>query len=430
MWNPHIIRDDFLPDHSNDIVVTEKDKAILKGLAEKNRTYSELPIMRERKRLWTRHNDLKSERPMILADCEGAWQEMIPTEDLQCTDPVLREWELRLRKGIFNFEDIGDDDVIEPWFEIPWDVKIGDYGVTVEKVYGENRGSYSWKHPINNLDEDLEKLKFRKLSVNREATNRDIDIANQIFGDILPARIGGKYWWSAGMTADIIHLVGMEDFMIYMFDNPSGVHRLMKWFSDEFDHFMNWFVDEGLLNPTYNNEYVGSGGIAYTKDLPVSRLGVDGKSTLKNIWGHSESQETVGISPEMFSEFIFPYQKPLIEQYGLACYGCCEGVEDRLPYIMELNNLRRVSISPWANEERCAEILSDKYVYSRKPNPAPVSIGFDEAAIAESLEYTLNTAKGCNLEFNMKDTHTLENDKTRMKRWVEITRNKIDDIWE
>lgn len=38
-------------------------------------------------------------------------------------------------------------------------------------------------------------------------------------------------------------------------------------------------------------------------------------------------QETVGISLEMFEEFIFPCYKKISESYGLLSYGCCEPVD-------------------------------------------------------------------------------------------------------
>ena len=147
---------------------------------------------------------------------------------------------------------------------------------------------------------------------------------------------------------------------------------------------------------------------------------------LSDIWGHSESQETVGVSPDMFAEFIFPYQKPIIEKFGLACYGCCEAIDQRMATVLEVDNIRRLSVSPWADEAKCAELLGRNYLYSRKPNPSPICVGFDETAVRESLEKTLTVAKGCNLEFNMKDTHTLQNDRTRPGRWVKIARELID----
>ncbi len=114
MWNPNIVRENFLANRDLTPKVTDKDVEVLRRLAERNYEISQSAVSAERRRLWKKHNSLESERPMILADPEAAWAELIPTESLLCEDPLLREWELMLRKGIFNFEKIGDDDVVEP----------------------------------------------------------------------------------------------------------------------------------------------------------------------------------------------------------------------------------------------------------------------------------------------------------------------------
>ena len=46
-----------------------------------------------------------------------------------------------------------------------------------------------------------------------------------------------------------------------------------------------------------------------------------------DMWGFTESQETVRVSPKMVGEFVFPYQRPLQERFGLNCYGCCEPLD-------------------------------------------------------------------------------------------------------
>ena len=76
----------------------------------------------------------------------------------------------------------------------------------------------------------------------------------------------------------------------------------------------------------------------------------------------------------MYAEFVLPYMKRLTDRFGLVYYGCCEPVHDRLELIMEaMPNLRSVSVTPWADLSKVAEMLGDRYVYSRKPDPVPIS---------------------------------------------------------
>ena len=74
-----------------------------------------------------------------------------------------------------------------------------------------------------------------------------------------------------------------------------------------------------------------------------------------------------------------------------------------------------------------AEALGRDYVFSRKPNPALISTGiFDEDAIRADIRETLDVAGDCRLEIIMKDVHTLDNDPTRLARWVELAREEIE----
>jgi hypothetical protein len=211
-----------------------------------------------------------------------------------------------------------------------------------------------------------------------------------------------------------------------MIDDPDGLHRLMKFLHDDHVAFAKWLEGEGLLSLNNENDYIGSGSVGYTHELP--KAGMDGKVRMLDTWCLSESQETVGVGPDMFEEFIYPYQKSLIEQFGLCYYGCCEPVHSRWHVIKGIRNLRKVSVSPWCDEAIMAKELAGKYVYGRKPNPAQVSTDrFDEDAIRADLRKTieLTAAAGCNTELVMKDVHTVKNQPLRLARWVEIAREEI-----
>ena len=59
------------------------EKEALRKLAKQVREISERDIEKEKARLWTLHNDLKPERPMIFADPENGWNEIIAAEELR-----------------------------------------------------------------------------------------------------------------------------------------------------------------------------------------------------------------------------------------------------------------------------------------------------------------------------------------------------------
>lgn len=407
--------------------MNNQDVNTLRSLAAKVREIAERPVMTERKERWRRHNALEQTGPMLLCFPEGAWEEILPPESMTCSEPRLRAWERQLKMKIWWADEAKDDHVIEPWFDLAWRVDIGDFGVPVEKQQGEHRGSFAYVHPLKNLPADLDKLQYRPLHVDREASERDRQQAMEMFGDILPARFRGNYWWTCGLTWAALQLIGMEEMMLAPYEQPENLHRLMAWLRDEQLHFIEWFEKEGLLSDQNEADYVGSGSLGCTDELPLRDRAPGTPARLTDRWGFAESQETMGMSPEMFSEYVLPYQVPLLDRFGLNYYGCCEPLEARWSSVKTIPRLRRVSVSPWAKMDVMAEQLGRDYVYCRKPNPAPICVGFQEDVIRRDLRDTLEQAGDCILEIVLKDTHTIENDPSRLIRWVELAREAVED---
>jgi hypothetical protein len=129
----------------------------------------------------------------------------------------------------------------------------------------------------------------------------------------------------------------------------------------------------------------------------------------------------------MFAEFIFPYQLPIQERFGLNCYGCCEPLDKRWHTVKEIPNLRRVSISPWADIANMAEMLGYQYIFSMKPSPTDLAMSnFDEELIRSKLRDSLDKTRECRVEVIMKDNHTIGNDPQRVIRWVGIAREEAE----
>jgi hypothetical protein len=405
--------------------VFPQDIQILRALFQRKRELAQDPRMQTRKALWTAHAGLASQRPMILAETCGVLDELVPLSSLRCQADWARGLERELRELIFRCEQVDDDYVVEPRIECAWAVTIGDYGVQTEHVRGDNQGklgSYHWDPPIQDLDRDFDRLHFRQLSVDREKSLAWQEFLTAHFGDILPVELRASYWWTAGLTWSAIELIGLQPLMMTLYDNPGGLHRLMAFLRDDFLHLLDWFEREELFTLNNQNDYIGSGSIGYTTELPVTP--VAGRPVLaSDLWGLSESQETVGVSPKMFEEFIFPYQLPVISRFGLSMYGCCEPVHTRFHVIRRIPNLRRISVSPWCDQQKMVDMLQGRYIFCRKPNPTLISTDvFDEDAIRADLRQTVQTVRGTPLELVMKDVHTLRDQPSRLGRWVTLAR--------
>jgi hypothetical protein len=402
------------------------EKDTLQTLAKKVAELASRPIEQEKAALWTAHNDLKgTTRPLIFCDPENGWNEIITQEQILCTSPLLRVWEMHLRKEIHWAENFQDDKVIEPYFNVPFHYTDTGYGLQEEVISGGEDGSFKYKHPITDYEEHFEKLHFQEFDINYESTNKILNLAKELFGDILTVRLKGVWWWTLGMTWDFIKLRGLENLMLDTLMYPDDVHRLMGFLRDATMHKLDFFEQNGLLNSNTEGTYVGSGGFGWTSELPSS-IELDRNITTMDMWGFCDSQETVGVSPESFGEFIFPYQKPIMERFGLSCYGCCEPLDLRWHVIKDTKGLRRVSVSPWADVIKMAEYLGKDFVYSRKPSPMPLANpNPDWDSIRKELGEFIQATKDCHVEIIMKDNHTLGHNPTNADTWCNIARQEI-----
>ena len=409
------------------------DLEILRRLAARKREIAEDPLNLERRDLWYRHDAGTDGRPMVLAELGGVRDAHppVPSTDLECRTDWARGLEHGLRRDIYQFEVLGDDHVVEPCARVNWHTEVSGYGVEIvehHSDFGGTLGARRWDAPIQDLDRDFHLLQPRTWSVDRQATFDDVARLEAVFGDLLAVQIRGGFWWTLGMTWRAIELIGLEGLMMAMYDCPEGLHRVMAFLRDDHLAFARWLEAEGLLSLNNENDYIGSGSMGYTRDLPAPENGAESLVHTADQWVLLESQETVGVGPEMFAEFIFPYQHSLAGHFGKCYYGCCEPVHNRIHVLKQLPNLSRISVSPWADEEMMARECATDVVFSRKPNPTLISTEvFDEATILTDLRQTLRAAAGCRVELIMKDVHTLNNEPERLPRWVALARQAVEE---
>jgi len=404
--------------------IQSADRETLRGLAGQVAALAARPIEAEKRDLWLRHNALEATRPVIFCDPENGWNEIIRPEQLACTSELARDWEFRLRREIFWGAEMGDDRVVIPFFEVAHVAVESDWGMHETRIGGEHGGAYTWEAPLKEYA-DLPSLRFPQITVDQAATDRRATLAHAIFGDLLTVRIKTLWWWTMGMTWTLVNLRGMQQIMYDMVDAPDDIHRIMAFLRDGHLAKLDWLEKQGLLSLNNDGTYVGSGGFGWTHELPQRDF--DGHVRTCDLWGFGESQETVGISPTMFAEFVLPYQLPLLARFGLNCYGCCEPIDKRWEYVKQIPRLRRVSVSPWSDRAFMAEQLGANYVLSMKPNPADLARdGFDEARIRMLLRSDLQATRDCRVEVIMKDNHTIRNDPRRVVRWVQIAREEAE----
>jgi len=406
-----------------EVSLSDGERRLLRELAGRVARLAAEPRQEQMRRLWLRHNRLEPTRPLIICDPENGWNEIIRAEDLLCTSRLARHWEMVLRKELFWGERMLDDRPIEAVFPIGYTAAASGYGVEERYLPNSPGGSYSWV-PALERRADLDRLRPPRIQVDHETTSRTLELAREVFAGLLSVRLRGVWWWSLGLTYDLVLLRGMQQVMLDMIDSPSFVHELMAFLMEAASSKLDFLEASGLLS--LNNDcYLPPGGFGHTEELPAE--GFAGQVRTADLWGFAESQETVGISPEMFAVFIFPYQKRLLERFGLASYGCCEPLERRWEVIRDLPRLRKVSVSAFADAAKMAGQLQDRYCCCWKPHPADLAVPvMNQEAVRAKLRRTLHVTRGCRVEVLMQDNHTIGGNPQNVIDWVRIAREEAE----
>ncbi len=406
-------------------VTTDVD--VLRGLAEEYAEIALDPIQEAKRRLWSAHNSLKKTRIPVLATY-GMWnvwcREVFPDSAMQCQDPFYRGHERALRMMIFNHRVVKDDFILEPWITQGasvsgawgrmWGVDEGAHGSGMEG------GAVKYDAPIAEWS-DMAKLRATRHSVDEDATRINVERLHDAIGDVLPIDVPhtpGYSGFSADISTDICKLRGLEQIMVDMYDDPEHLHELLA------------FMRDGILAAQAEAEALGHYGLTsgtnqcmcYCDELEWPRPN-SGPRKRKDLWGFMAAQEFTLISPAMHDEFLLQYQLPIIKEFGLSHYGCCENLTTKIDMLRQIPNLRIIAVTPTADAGKCAEQIGTDYVISWRPNPTDmICCGFDEVKIRRILRENLAAMQGCRVHIHLKDIETVEGDITRMTRWVEIAR--------
>lgn len=401
--------------------ITSEERKVLRELAKLVAKAASKSEQSKHANLWLKCNKLNPERAMVFADPQGGWKELVPESELKCKNAFLRSVEMRLRRTIFRDKYIHDDFPITDSFDINYVIDKSNYGFENKIIESKKEDGAYHIEPVIKSYKDIEQLQPVKLSVDRETTKENYEIINDIFGDILNVRIRGVSFYRCKLTRILIHLRGLDQVMFDMYDNPDLFHELMIFLSEQQKKELDFYKNENLLS--LNNgpdDIAGSGGIMYTDELSSDNF--SGEVSLKDMTAWGESQEFGVVGPEQFEEFVLQYQLPILNQFGLVDYGCCEPLDQKFDLLIDnIPNLRWVAVSPWCDREIAADKLQNDYVYVYKPNPSYIcSRKTDFVSAEQEIRETLEIAQNCAVHIVMKDTHTFCREPERITKWTDM----------
>ena len=395
--------------------MTRKDKERLRALAGKYAEYACGRPMVERREKWRVHNRLQEKTfPFHIEDNGSYFRDLTPP--LECGDRECRNLEARILSALIAYEMIDDDRVIPDRFVIDWSTPISSYCDELQITRADNgHGSslgYKTSEPIKDIDADWGKLKKRTISIDREQTERRAHLAEDVFAGLLPVEIGRTTsLYSHGISNKAVHLMGMQKLYLQMAMNPRAVHRLFAFLAEDNLALGQWEEDQNLLTLNHDGNQGYCSGSSLFSDETTVPSGDTVVSTDR--YGYLESQESAGISADMFAEFLMPHFTRFANKFKLLKFGCCEAVHNLMPVLQRLQGLRKVSVTPWCDLRKLTETCREDVIWCRKPIPLKLcGKTFAPDDLRGHLQETLDIGQDYFIEFVYRDTNLLTGDMT------------------
>jgi hypothetical protein len=410
--------------------MTTHDRTLVRRLAAEIAEIAALPIQEQKRAMWRRLNDKHPDRPMVMID-QVCWNEMNVDDELtlRCEDAACRHYEAHLRQILYQWRHFRVDMVVDPFIRVSKAVSHSGLGVATidaEVAITDPTNSVVGHRFTNQFetDADLDKIRNPVVSHDAQETARRLEAAHALFDGVLEVVEVGCDPSYLTVWDPISFWMGVEGALFALIDRPEFMAEMVRRVVNGYLSMLDQMEALGVLcGPQPTVHCTG----AYTDDLPAP--GFDpARPRTRDLWMFSMAQMFSTVSPAMLQEFEIDPCMPLFQRFGLVYYGCCEPLDLKLDAVRKIPNLRKISMSPWVDEERGAAGIGRDYVYSRKPNPALLAWPtFSEQAIREHLQTSVDACArhGCPLELILKDISTVKYEPRRLWRWAEIAMDVV-----
>ncbi len=411
-------------------MINTKDRETIKALAERYAEISQLPVQQERISRYYKTNALEIVRPVVLIN-EVPWGEIEDEALVSTCSEELRGIEGQLRRTLYQWEHFQGDMVIPPAFRIEKRMRSTGMGVRVEETLIESEtGTHIRAHEYVDLlkdEEDLAKFQIPEISYDAAGTEQALELTHAVFDGIMPVELHGH-----ALQANIWDLIasyrGVDALLMDLAMRPEFMHQIAQRFSDIVEATFTQYEALDLLDPDQIHIHCT---VACTDELPAKDF--TGKVRRKDVWGRCAAQIFGSVSPEMHDEFDLAYNEKTFGGCGLLYYGCCEPMDLKIDILRKrFSNLRKVSITPWANPERAAAAMGKDLVMAAKPNPANVcSSTFNPEPVKEEMRGYLEACKqhGTPCEFVLKDISTIAKNPATLTQWEATVKGVVDDYY-
>jgi hypothetical protein len=399
--------------------ISIKDRQTLRRLAERYSEIAHLDIQKERIERYRKTNAMEEVRPVVMID-EVPWGEIRDRALVNVCAPGLGSLETHLRQSLYQWEHFQADMVVPPVFRIPKLINSSGIGINVQETrLSSDSGSYAASHKyVDQLqtEDDLAKLQKPIISYDKISTDIMLETAGVVFDSLMEVKAVGRAL-QYNLWDEIACYRGVENLLMDLALRPDFMHRTVQRFTEIAESEFSQIEALGLLDPDQILLHCTAGS---TDDLPAE----DFSRTVrrKDVWGRCAAQILGSVSPEMHDEFDLAYNEKLFGDSGLLYYGCCEPMDGKIDILRKrFKNLRKISITPWADPMRGAENMGRDFVMAAKPNPTFVaSSQFNPEPVEQEISRYCEACKeqGTTVEFVLKDISTIAGNPETLTRWA------------
>ncbi|MEF9879418.1 MAG: hypothetical protein RR975_08295 [Clostridia bacterium] len=362
-------------------------------------------------------------RAMVRIELDTFEQDILPAM-MRCTGTQAREIEKRMLRPIANFTLFEDDTLVPAYYAVTNHASFLPFGLELRRKETDGVGHHFIPY-LHDLEADDRLLGESVYLMDEAGAEREYQQMSELLGDILPVRRIGTCL-GACLTQNIVHIMNMDDMYVAMLDEEERFHHMMRRLTDDYLTFFRMLEQQHLIRSAAREQHLNQGSYCFTTELQDDMP----NAQLTDCWLYMDSQEMSSVSPALYAQLIFPYYKELMDAFGLVSYGCCEATHPIwLDCLSKVENLRKVSISPWCHEEAMGEYLRGTSItYLRKPPATLLGLGstLDEAAVLDCFRKTAKAAKGCHLEIAQRDVYQINHGPDKVKRFVSLIRQGLD----
>ncbi len=418
--------------------IDSQDVLRLRELGKKVAEIAADPEQDRNRKIWTAVNDGRMICPAVLARDYPVYL-LGPTEELAtvCKDPFLKTVEADLLLKIYEWKHLRCHRVVENFVNCQADITDTGFGIEVSSPGADDITTVASaeistaKHfdRIISCEDDLAMIKDPIVTHDEKSTARRLETLQEIFAGIIDVKLHGADYFQYVPWDDLLSWMGIEEGMYDFVLEPAFMHKAIERFTDAWILCVKQYEDLGLLSSNNMNYTIGAGGYGYTTLLPgPTESGMGAK--LKDMWGFVADQIMTSVSPDMSEEFAFAHEKRFADLFGMVYYGCCERLDHKLEELRAFPNLRKISMSPYAEIEHGMEkIGGGDRIVSFKPNSNYLAVNPAEFGLLQKeLENVCQLARkyNCNVEILMKTIITLCGEPQRLWQWCDMAMEVVN----